>query len=79
VEHALCNAHHLRELQALVEIEHEDWAQQMQVGSSWVSGGRGSFGAMTSRLGWNRNFAMVVALIGRFDAVNSLSRRSRNQ
>jgi transposase len=31
VEHALCNAHHLRELQALVEIEHEDWARQMQV------------------------------------------------
>jgi transposase len=31
VEHALCNAHHLRELQALVEIEHEDWAEQMQV------------------------------------------------
>jgi transposase len=31
VEHALCNAHHLREPQALVEIEHEDWARQMQV------------------------------------------------
>ena len=31
VEHALCNAHHLRELQALVEIEHEDWAQRMQI------------------------------------------------
>jgi transposase len=31
VEHALCNAHHLRELQALVEIEHEDWARQMQI------------------------------------------------
>jgi transposase len=31
VQHALCNAHHLRELQALVEIEHEDWARQMQV------------------------------------------------
>jgi transposase len=31
VEHALCNAHHLRELQALAEIEHEDWARQMQV------------------------------------------------
>jgi transposase len=30
VLHALCNAHHLRELQALVEIEKEDWATKMQ-------------------------------------------------
>jgi transposase len=30
VGHALCNAHHLRELQALVEIEKEDWARRMQ-------------------------------------------------
>ena len=30
VRHALCNAHHLRELQALVEIEKEDWARKMQ-------------------------------------------------
>ena len=30
VDHALCNAHHLRELQAPVEIEHEDWARRMQ-------------------------------------------------
>jgi transposase len=30
VLHALCNAHHLRELRALVEIEKEDWARQMQ-------------------------------------------------
>jgi len=30
VLHALCNAHHLRELQALVEIEKEPWASRMQ-------------------------------------------------
>jgi transposase len=31
VLHALCNAHHLRELKALIDIEKEDWARQMQV------------------------------------------------
>ncbi len=30
VQHALCNAPHLRELQALVEIEKEPWARRMQ-------------------------------------------------
>ncbi len=30
VEHALCNAHHLRERQALSEIEWEDWSRQMR-------------------------------------------------
>jgi transposase len=30
VLHALCNAHHLRELKALIEIEKEDWACKMQ-------------------------------------------------
>jgi transposase len=30
VEHALCNAHHLRELQALIEIEKEGWASAMK-------------------------------------------------
>jgi len=30
VLHALCNAHHLRELKALIEIEKESWACKMQ-------------------------------------------------
>ena len=30
VTHALCNAHHLRELRALIEIEAEDWAGRMR-------------------------------------------------
>lgn len=29
VDHSLCNAHHLRELKALMEIEKEPWAQKM--------------------------------------------------
>jgi transposase len=30
VLHALCNAHHLRELKALIEIDNEPWARRMQ-------------------------------------------------
>ena len=30
VLHALCNAHHLRELQALIDIEREEWATRMR-------------------------------------------------
>jgi transposase len=29
VRHALCNAHHLRELKALIDIEKEDWARKI--------------------------------------------------
>jgi len=31
VRHALCNAHHLRELRALIDFNQEDWARKMQV------------------------------------------------
>ena len=31
VEHALCNAHHLRELKALIDIEKEPWARKMSL------------------------------------------------
>jgi transposase len=31
VLHGLCNAHHLRELKALIEIDKEDWARKMQI------------------------------------------------
>jgi transposase len=31
VVHAFCNAHHLRELKALIEYEKEDWARNMNV------------------------------------------------
>ena len=30
VLHALCNAHRLRELKALIEIDKEEWARKMQ-------------------------------------------------
>ena len=29
MRHGACNAHHLRELQALIDIEKEDWAKSM--------------------------------------------------
>ena len=30
VRHALCNAHHLRELKALIDLDKEQWAGQMR-------------------------------------------------
>jgi transposase len=30
VRHGLCNAHHLRELRALIDFDNEDWARKMQ-------------------------------------------------
>ena len=30
VAHAFCNAHHLRELKALIELDEEPWAEKMR-------------------------------------------------
>ena len=46
-DHALCNAHHLRELKALIAFDHEPWAERMRdllldanraVGEGWARG-----------------------------------------
>jgi hypothetical protein len=47
-------------------------------GSSWISGWRDGMEAMTARLVSYGDFAMVVAPIGRFDAVNSTLVRCRS-
>ena len=47
VQHALCNAHHLRELEALAELDGEGWAHRMQVllrmagEAAWIAGAEG--------------------------------------
>ena len=64
VLHALCNAHHLRELKAPIELDDEDWARKMQMrppalaGDQWgmdnstgVATGRRSTIAARCRLG----------------------------
>ena len=58
VEHALCNTHHLRELKALIEIEKEDWARQMQILLR-----RAAHAASLSR---ERNIVLKPRLIERF-------------
>ncbi len=57
VEHALCNAHHLRELQALVEFDKEDWARRMQqfLRRAW----------RVARMAWERDIAVPGRLLAR--------------
>jgi transposase len=59
VLHALCNAHHLRELRALIEIEKEDWARKMQTLLR-----RACHAANLAR---ERNVALSPGLIALFD------------
>ena len=69
VRHALCNAHHLRELQALVEIETEDWARKMQrllrrtCHAGNLAGGQGVTLTLTPRLiaGFERCYDAILA------------------
>lgn len=44
VQNALCNQHHLRELQALVKYEKESWAHQMQRGLRYLLRYRHAYG-----------------------------------
>ncbi|TDG93344.1 hypothetical protein CCPUN_08650 [Cardinium endosymbiont of Culicoides punctatus] len=37
VKHGLCNAHHLRELKALEEVDKEPWAPKMSKLLKWLS------------------------------------------
>jgi hypothetical protein len=50
---------------------HIDARQIPPVAHPGFQGGEAALEAMTRGLGWNRNFAMVTALIGRFDTVSS--------
>ena len=72
VEHALCNAHRLRELQALVEFDKEDWAGRMQqfLRRAW----------RVARLARERDIAVPGRLLARLRAATTgcLSRRWRS-
>jgi transposase len=50
VKHALCNAHHLRELKALEEIEKEPWAFKMSKLLRVLSRSRATLQSLISRL-----------------------------
>jgi transposase len=65
VLHALCNAHHLRELQALIEIEQEVWARKM-----WVVLRRACHAANLAREQGQPLSPRLIALVERrYDAI----------
>src|SRR5208283_2349296 len=66
VRHGLCNAHHLRELTALIDIDGEPWARQMRdllLEASDASGGAFAEGARALQP------SLLRTLIKRYNAI----------
>ena len=59
VEHSICNAHHLRELQALVDIGGEAWAGRMQQLRRRAN--------RAARIAWDKDIAVPARLVAQIE------------